>query len=119
MVSASGWQDRNPPLVYSIQNFSDFKFWEEVARSTQSDFSFRLPFGRYNLQLSITNSYGATATTSLCNLILCIVDVNSISGISADDTPQVLTSAFAAALVQASSLAVESAVRIGGASSES
>ncbi len=112
MVSAPGWQDRNPPLVYSIQYFSDFKVWEEVARSTQSDFSFRLPFGRYNLQLSITNSYGATTTTSLCNLIPCIVDVNSISGISTDDTPQVLTSAFAAALVQASSLAVESAVRI-------
>ena len=112
VVSAPGWQDKNPPLIYSLQYFSDLKVWEEVVRSTQSDFSFRLPFGRYSLQLSISNSYGAITSTSLCNGIPCIVDVNPISGISTDDTPEVLASVFEAALVQASTSAVENTVRI-------
>lgn len=112
VVSAPGWQDRTPSLVYSIQYFSDFNVWEEIARSTQSEFSFRLPFGSYNLQLSISNSYGATTTSSFCNGKPCSVEVNPISGIGTDDAPHVLTSAFENALSQSSSVEIEKSVRI-------
>jgi hypothetical protein len=111
-ASAPGWQDSSPSLIYSLQYFSDLKVWEEVARSTQSDFSFSLPFGRHSLQLSIANRYGAITTTSFCNGITCIVDVDSISDISSDDAPQVLTLALENALLKTTSAGIESAVRI-------
>jgi hypothetical protein len=111
-VSAPGWQDKSSSLVYSVQYLSDFNVWEQLVHSTQSEFSFRLPFGRFKLQLSISNSYGATTTTTFCNGILCIVDVDAISGITTDDAPQVLESAFENALVQASSADIENTIRI-------
>jgi hypothetical protein len=112
VVSAAGWQDSTSFLVYYIRYLSDFNSWEEIARSTQSQFSFRLPFGNYKLQLLVENGYGSTTTTSFCNGVPCVVEVDSISGINTDDTPQVLTSAFEAARVQASSFEIENFARV-------